>query len=567
MAIYKNENGRAVQYSGSGGGGGHTIYNESGTEMAQRAGLQFEGATITDDETNNVTIVTIEGGGTTIVQKPTVTVGTYTYDGTAQGPTITGLDTEHCTVTNATKTDAGIYTLTIALKNTAKMVWSDMTTTNLTYSYTINKATVIVPTVTNTSLTYNGSAQHPTVTGYDDTLMTRTGYEYTNAGNYTLIFGLIDDNNYQWSSGDTSIAWSIEKAAQTLVAVPASITLNTDTLSATSTISGNINALSVEGGYDTSIVSVTLSNGVVTFTNVNQTSGTASVTITAAASDNYYAGSITIEVVATFKPALVAWSSGTDEEIGAMIDGYYSGSLTLADIQSVWSIGDARNVTISAITASGTGWTVGESHRSQTVQMQILGFDHDTLTTSIGGKTKALITVDTKNVLVDANTSFDGTGGSANTENGYINSTNTNVGGWENCARRAWCNNGFLNALPTYFKNRVKQVNKLTTAGNQSATITTTADYCYLLSEWEIFGAKTYAAAQEGIQYAWYANATANHYKLPKWSAANHVSGIWWERSPFGSSATGFCFVNDSGGGASGGNASFATGLAPACSL
>lgn len=43
------------------GGGGHTIINSSGTSMTQRAGLQFSGATVTDDSTNDKTIVDLSG--------------------------------------------------------------------------------------------------------------------------------------------------------------------------------------------------------------------------------------------------------------------------------------------------------------------------------------------------------------------------------------------------------------------------------------------------------------------------------------------------------------------------
>lgn len=256
---------------------------------------------------------------------------------------------------------------------------------------------------------------------------------------------------------------------------------------------------------------------------------------------------------------LVSWSTGTDEEISDMIEGYYSGELTLEQIQSVWSIGDTRDITIAAMEATD----VGESHREQVVQVQILGFEHDDLTTAINGKTKALITVDLKNCLRDASVSD--TGGSSNTEHGYINSTNTNNGGWTSCARRTWCNNVFYNALPSYMKDLVKPVNKKTSAGNQSSTINTDSDKCFLLSEIEIFGSVTYSKSSEGSQYAWYANAAANKYKLPKWYSS-YVSDRWWERSPDGSNSHGFCLVY-SYGLADVYGASTAYGLAPAWAM
>lgn len=259
------------------------------------------------------------------------------------------------------------------------------------------------------------------------------------------------------------------------------------------------------------------------------------------------------------KPALVSWTTGTNDEITAMVNAYYNGILSLDEIKSVWHLGDTRSVDVAAMEATG----VDESHRAQTVELQILDFDHDTLTTPVGSIMKALITVDTKGCLKDA--SVTDTDGQNNTENGYINSTNTNVGGWTSCARRSWCNNIFYNALPSYFKSLVKPVDKLTSAGNQSSIINTDSDYCFLLSEIEIFSNISYSKAGEGSQYAWFANATANRYKLPKWNS-NSVSDFWWERSPYGSSSRNFCYVSFNGN-ANISYASSAIGLAPACCI
>lgn len=50
-----------------GGSGGHTIQNQSGTAMAQRINLKFNNATVVDDATNDVTIVTPTGDPTNFV--------------------------------------------------------------------------------------------------------------------------------------------------------------------------------------------------------------------------------------------------------------------------------------------------------------------------------------------------------------------------------------------------------------------------------------------------------------------------------------------------------------------
>ena len=538
----------------------HTIVNENGTSFTKRSKLKFINATITDDATNDTTIVEVEGGGTTIVRKPTVNVGTYTYDGTAQGPTITGLDNDKVVVTNATKVNAGTYTLTIALKNSSTMVWNDMTTADLTYNYTIAKATLTIPTVSG-SFTYDGTQKSATIINYDSSTMTQTGDAVgTNAGTYHIYFNLKDSDNYQWSDGTITQkdkTWSIAKANPTFSLDKSSVTLNADAPSATVTITYNGDGTLSASGYDSSLVTVSLSNKTITITG-KDVSGSTSITVSAAASNNYNAGSDQTCSISCEYLQLVSWSSGTDDQIGAMIDAYYAGTATLAQIKSVWSVGDVRTVTLSAMSATG----VGESHRSQSVEMQIIDFDHDTLTTSQGGKTKALITIDLKNCLRDASVSD--TGGSGNTEHGYMNSSNTNAGGWTSCARRTWCNNVYYNALPTYLKNRVKPVNKLTSAGNQSATINTDSDKCFLLSEIEIFGSVTYSKAGEGSQYAHYATGS-NRYKLPKW-ISSYVSDLWWERSPSGSNAAGFCRVYYNGN-ANYVSASNALGLSPACCL
>lgn len=111
------------------------------------------------------------GGGTTIVQIPSVVGDSFTYNGIAQGPTITGLDATHCTVTGATATNAGSYTLTIALNDPSSMVWSDLTTADKTYSYTITKAPQTLTASKNSvSLTAQQPSDTVTISGQQGSL-------------------------------------------------------------------------------------------------------------------------------------------------------------------------------------------------------------------------------------------------------------------------------------------------------------------------------------------------------------------------------------------------------------
>ena len=251
---------------------------------------------------------------------------------------------------------------------------------------------------------------------------------------------------------------------------------------------------------------------------------------------------------------IVAFATGTDEEIAAMIEAHYNNKINISDY---WAVGDMRTVHLSAMAATG----VGESHRAQTVQFVIGDFNHDDLTTPINGHTKAAVTLLQKDCLMDASNASNPVNGEHNTENGYMNSTSTNEGGWKNCARRTWCNNVYFSALPSAWKSMVKTVNKKTSEGNQSSTIETVQDKIFLAAEIEIFGSIKYSVDGEGTQYQYYKNATANRYKMPK-LGSSYVSNIYWERSPYSGDAAGFCAVYSTGV-AAGGSAYGSDGLAP----
>lgn len=132
-----------------------------------------------------------------------------------------------------------------------------------------------------------------------------------------------------------------------------------------------------------------------------------------------------------------------------------------------------------------------------------------------------------------------------------MNSSRTNNGGWTSCVMRQTHLPAILSKMPTEVRNNIREVNKLTSAGNQSATINTTADKLFLLSEIEIFGSVSHSKSGEGTQY--------DYYKAGN-SRAKDGAGSWWERGPNGNDSTHFCFVLR--GNASSSNANYATGVA-----
>lgn len=250
---------------------------------------------------------------------------------------------------------------------------------------------------------------------------------------------------------------------------------------------------------------------------------------------------------------IVTFADGTDAEITKMIEAHYAGKINIGDY---WAVGDKRTIHHNAMAATG----VNESHKANNYVYIIIGIEHDDLVTAINGKTKAAITIQTERILyldttTEYNNSYD-----TNHECGYMNSSNTNNGGWEKCARRTWCNNVYKQCLPTYIQNMMKQVKKLTSEYSQSSTIKTSNDYAFLPSEIEVFGSTTYSFAGEGKQYQYF-KTTANRYKKPIYSSG-YVSGYYWERSLHSSNNSGFCSMNVDGN-ANWSNASNTDGVAP----
>jgi hypothetical protein len=174
-----------------------------------------------------------------------------------------------------------------------------------------------------------------------------------------------------------------------------------------------------------------------------------------------------------------------------------------------FSIGDEKSITLST---------------SEVITLQIIGFSHDNL--SGGGGGKAPITFAFKTCM--------------NTTQS-MNATNTNVGGYSGCALYSTINGAIYGSLPADLRAVMKNVSKLTSAGNQSATIVTTQEKLFLLSEVEIFGSITYSKSGEGTQYAFFTNGGARS------KTVGGVASTWWERSPIGDSATYFCAVTSSG--------------------
>lgn len=122
-----------------------------------------------------------------------------------------------------------------------------------------------------------------------------------------------------------------------------------------------------------------------------------------------------------------------------------------------------------------------------------------------------------------------------------MNSSNTNSGGYDSTEMHTTTLPAILALMPSEVQAGIKQVNKLASAGSQSATIETIACKLFLLSEVEVFGHNNNSKAGEGSQYAYYSAGNSN-VKNRSGSAS-----AWWERSPEGSYWGTFCTVYSNG--------------------
>ena len=245
--------------------------------------------TITDKEGGNYTV---SGGSATftinpkVVSSPTIELSatSFTYNGSAQTPTVTVKDgettipTSEYTVSYSSNTNAGT-TATVTITDKAN---GNYTVSNCSATFTINPKVVSSPTIelSQTSYTYNGSAQTPTVTVKDGSTTIASG-EYTvsysnntNAGTATVTIADKANGNYTVSG------------SATFTISPKVVSSPTIALSQTSyTYDGSAKTPTVSSVKDGS-TTIASDEYTVSYSN-NTNAGTATVTIADKANGNY----------------------------------------------------------------------------------------------------------------------------------------------------------------------------------------------------------------------------------------------------------------------------------------
>jgi len=525
------------------------------------------------------------------ITAPYLTNTSKTYNGSSQSPTQNGYSSTYITRTGTqSATNAGDYAITYTLKYPGNTKWSDDTTAAKVCPWSIAGKSVTIPTMTDKSKTYTGSAQSPTISSFSATEVTQGGTESaTNAGTYTVTWSLTSTTNYKWSDNTTaakSDTWTIAKAAGYLSLSKSTVSLNTSQLTDTVTVTRSGDGAISATSSDTSIATVSVSGTTVTVTAV--ANGSATVTVSVAAGTNYLAPSnATVSVACQLIPALndATWAQISEIAQAGTGDAY-------------WDVGDVKMIELNG--KIGNFFTA----TNLSLGVFILDFNHPMNGTAenniIFGGFKTAVTGGVDVALCDSGYGSQKPSGLYFNMNHVTQSNPVNYGGWKGSdlrydilgatstqpsqynQQKNAANVGydataatltspragtFLAALPSYLRSKIRLWTRYIDAvggeTNAAANIKETVDAVTLLAESEIFASRKYANSYEQNYNTRMAYYTAGNSTIKYKHSESSTAVVWWECSPFYSGAIAFCSVS-SGGDAGSHRAADARGLAPA---
>ena len=204
-----------------------------------------------------------------------------------------------------------------------------------------------------------------------------------------------------------------------------------------------------------------------------------------------------------------------------------------------WSVGDCKEVTMNGKVSDGLTLS------NYSAWVYIIGFNHNAEREGNGIAFQGFKA--TKNgtpiCLVDIGYSSSKTSGTWFN----MNNSQSNSGGWKSSRMCTVVMPLIKSALPADLQTVIKTSTIYTAAGNGDIACTASDNDVFLLGEYEVFGARTYATNQEPNylkQYAYYSAGNSKvKYKHNSTSSAAH----WWLRSPRSSNFSNFCVVHTSG--------------------
>lgn len=468
--------------------------------------------------------------------------GSLTYTGSTQSPTWKGYDSNMMTIGGVTSgINAGTYTATFT--PVGKYVWTDGTQEAKSVSWTIGRAEIKnVPAQTG-SVTYNGSAQSPAWSNYNSSQLTIGGTSSaTNAGSYSATF--TPTSNYKWSDGTTtakSASWTIGKAAGSITLSASSLSLTYPKTSGTITVTRPGSGTVTASSDNTNIATVSVSGTTITVT--AKATGSATITVSVGADTNYTApSSKTFTVAVTLVSKTL--SSNSWAVIKAVSDAGQGANY--------WSVGDTKRITLNGKVGAYT-------FSNFNVDVFILGFNHNSSKEGSNRIHFQIGKVSGKAVAL-CDSQYNGSGSSAMF---HMNSSDSNSGGWNGSYMRktllgnsntpaSTLENSLMAALPSDLLAVMKTVTKYTdnTGGgsNSSGNVTATADYLFLLAEFEVFGTRYYANQYEQNSQKQYEYYKAGNSRVAYNHSAVSTAVWWWLRSAYYTGSGSFCDVTTGGG-------------------
>ena len=158
-----------------------------------------------------------------LVPKPELLEGNFDFDDTEKIPIVSNIEEGVILSGDEKATAAGDYIITVSLDRNFSDVsniydyrWEDNTTDPISFNWKIKGQLLKVPELDACSYPYDGKAHLPAIIGFDENVIAVNGYnKKTAAGNYDIVFSLIDPVSSAWADGTTEdkvLAWTITKA-------------------------------------------------------------------------------------------------------------------------------------------------------------------------------------------------------------------------------------------------------------------------------------------------------------------------------------------------------------------
>lgn len=228
--------------------------------------------------------------------------------------------------------------------------------------------------------------------------------------------------------------------------------------------------------------------------------------------------------------------------------------------ESYWAVGDTKQITINGKVSDGL------TLNNYSTWVYIIGFNHNSSVEGTGiafGGFKTAVSGGTDVALCDNGYNTNKTSGQWFT----MNNSTTNTGGWNSSRMRSTTLPLVKSALPSDLQAVLKTTtiySDNTGGGSDTASyVTATQDELYLLAEFEIFGARSFANSAERNHQQQYAYYVAGNSKIKYRYDSTATAVVWWERSVRATIATSFCLVGTDGAAGHSG-ASTSRGLAVA---